>query len=66
MAIKIDLRPKRAPCGYAHIAKTEIFVDEVKIIVQAFGLRSFEKGFVCCLVVPRCIGQARLAMIMTY
>lgn len=50
--IKIELQPEGSPGGYAQIAQPQIFQDEVKIVMEAFRLRTPKKRFPSLLVMP--------------
>lgn len=50
--IKIELQPEGGPGGYSQIAQPQIFQDEVKIVVEAFRLRTPKKRLASLLVMP--------------
>ena len=50
--IEVDLQTKRCPRGHAHVAQSELLVDEVEVKVQALALGRFEKGSMFALVMP--------------
>ncbi len=52
MPIVVELQSERRPGGNAQIAQSQIFEDEVKIVVQAFGIGRFQETLMRLLVVP--------------
>jgi hypothetical protein len=52
MAVEIDLKTKRRPGWNAKIAQSQLGVDEIEVIMQAFPVVKLEKGFVGVLVMP--------------
>lgn len=52
MSIEVNLKSKGAPGWNADMAESKLFVDKVKIIMQALAGIRLEKGFSCEFVVP--------------
>lgn len=52
MSVKIELQPEGSPGRHPQIAQSQIFKDEVEIVVDAFGFRASEKGLARLPVVP--------------
>jgi len=52
MSVKIELQSEGSPGWHPQIAQSQIFKDEVEVVVDAFGLRASEKGLARLLVMP--------------
>jgi hypothetical protein len=52
MSIKIELEPEGSPGRHPQIAQSQVFKDEVEIVVDTFGFCTSEKGFARLLVMP--------------
>jgi len=52
VTIKIELQPEGSPGRHPQIAQSQIFQNEVKIVVDAFGLRAPKKRFARLFIVP--------------
>ncbi len=50
--VKIELEPEGSPGRHPQITQSQIFKDEVEIVVDAFGFRASEKGLARLLVMP--------------
>ena len=59
VAIEIDLQSKGAPGGYPDIAKSQIFINEIEVVVETSALVWFQIGALGLLVVPRLVRRAR-------
>ena len=58
MPVEVDLQPERRPSRYTHVAQTELLVDEVEIVVQAFPRRRLEEGAMRGLIMPGLVRRA--------
>lgn len=52
MPVEINLQPEGTPSGDADIAQAQLFIDEVKVIMQALAVVGAQKGLARGLVVP--------------
>jgi hypothetical protein len=52
MCVAIELQSKGRPGGHAQIAESEIFVDEIKVVVETAAGIIFKEGLVGCLIMP--------------
>src|SRR6516165_7097695 len=59
MAVKINLETEGTPGGNANIAQAQLFVDEIKVVVQALAVVGPQVGLPSFLVVPRLVGGTR-------
>src|SRR6516165_734466 len=59
MAVKINLETEGTPGGKANIAQAQLFVDEIKVVVQALAVVGPQVGLPSFLVVPRLVGGTR-------
>ena len=60
VAVEVDLQPERGLGRNAHVAQTELLVDEVELEMQALAGGGLEKRAMGGLVVPRLIRRAGL------
>ena len=58
VSVEVELQTERGPRGNAKIAKAELLVDEVDIVVQASSAVVLEERGMSLLVVPRLKGRA--------
>jgi hypothetical protein len=56
VAIEINLQTEGTPRRNANIAQAQLFVDEIKVLVQAFAVLGPQVGLPRFLVVPRLVG----------
>jgi hypothetical protein len=56
VAVEVDLQAKWRPGRHPHVAKAELLVDEVEIVVQTLAGDRLEKGLTTRLIVPGAIG----------
>ena len=56
MAIELELKTKRTPCGHTHITKASILNDEGEIVVKAFSLSRLKIGLMVFFVMPGFVG----------
>src|SRR6516162_10618563 len=59
MAVKINLQTEGAPGGSANIPQAQLFIEEIKVVVQAFAVVGPQVGLPSFLVVPRLVGGTR-------
>jgi len=52
VTVAIELQSKRRPSRHSQIAKSELSIDEVEVIMEAFGLLATQSSFAGHLVVP--------------
>lgn len=57
MPITVELQTKWAPGGYARLAQSHLFVDEVGVIMQAFSEDWTKKGLMGFFIMPRFVGR---------
>lgn len=55
MSVHIKLKAERRPCGNAQIAEPQLFVNEIKIVVEAFALVRLKESFPGHFIMPRLI-----------
>lgn len=60
MAVHIKLKPEWNPCRNTKVAESEVRVDEVKIVVQAFSSIRFQEGLTGLFIMPRLIAGTHL------
>jgi hypothetical protein len=51
--VKIELEPKGSPGRYPQIAQSQVFKDEVKVVMEAFRFGPSKKRFARIFVMPR-------------
>ena len=56
MPIEIDLKAKGAPGGDTYIAKAQLLIDKIEVVVETLAISSLEESFVGLLIVPGFIG----------
>ena len=59
VAVEIDLQPEGAPGGHPDIAKAQIFIDEIEVVMETSALIWFQIGMGRLFVVPRFVCRAR-------
>ena len=57
MSVEINLQPEGTPSGDADIAQSQLFIDEVKVIMQALAVVGAQRGLARNLVVPGAISE---------
>ncbi|MBU2548469.1 MAG: hypothetical protein KKB20_08680 [Proteobacteria bacterium] len=60
VAVVIELKAERRPGGHEQMAKAQVGIYEVKIVVQALGLPGLEKGLMGLLVMPGFVCRTRI------
>jgi hypothetical protein len=60
MSVKIELQPEGSPSRHPQIAQSQVFKDEVEIVMDALGFRAPEKGLARFLVMPGFEGRTGL------
>ena len=50
--VAVDLQPAGQPGWYPDVAKSQFFINQIKVVVQALALIWFQKGLAALLVVP--------------
>jgi hypothetical protein len=60
VAVVIELKAEGRPGGHTQIAKSQIGIDEIKIVMQALALVRLEKSLMSLFVMPGFVGRARL------
>ena len=58
MPIEVKLQTERTPGRYTQKAQTELLVNKVKVVMEAFGRIRSKEGHAGLLVVPRLKGRA--------
>src|ERR1700740_2688245 len=58
MSVAIELEAERTPSGDAQIDQSQLGVDEVEVIMQAFAGRRPQEGAMGLLAVPGLVGRA--------
>ena len=58
MAVHVELQAERRPGGDTQITEAQFFVNEIKIIVEAFALVKFKECLSSGLIMPRLISAA--------
>jgi len=52
MPIEIELQAERCPSGYTQVAQSQLWVDEVEVVMQTFRLGGLEESLSSGLVMP--------------
>lgn len=58
VTVEIKLQPKRRPGGHAQVTQAKVFIDKIKIVVQAFARIRFKKSAASRFIVPGLIAGA--------
>ena len=65
MAVHIKLQSERSPGGNTQVAQSQFFVNEIKVIVEAFTPVRLEEGLPCGLIMPWLNGLCQMEITIT-